>query len=129
MGLQYVTGVQHLGLPTRDPGKTAAFYEQLGFVPVLHTRVPATQEEVFFLQLGGILLEVYGTDECAGRDGAIDHIALNVTDIQRTWEQVKALGMTPLEPSIQELPFWERGVRYFNIYGINHEKIEFCQIL
>lgn len=129
MGLQYVTGAQHLGIPARDPGQTAAFYQRLGFVPVLHTRVPATQADVFFLRLGSLLLEVYGTDDIAGRDGAIDHIALDVSDIQRTWDEVKALGLTPLEPAIQELPFWEHGVRYFNIYGINHEKIEFCQIL
>ena len=49
--------------------------------------------------------------------------------MEKAWEEVKALGITPIETEIQALPFWENGVRYFNIYGPNREKIEFSQML
>ena len=28
-----------------------------------------------------------------------------------------------------ELPFWEKGIRYFNIKGPNEEVVEFCEIV
>ena len=30
---------------------------------------------------------------------------------------------------IEELPFWENGVKFFMIKGPNEERIEFCQKL
>lgn len=64
-----------------------------------------------------------------GRPGAIDHLALDVDDIESAWEEVRMAGLAPLEDAIQFLPFWENGVRFFNLLGPNGETVEFSQRL
>lgn len=61
--------------------------------------------------------------------GAVDHIALNVTDIEEIYEIAKKRKYCILDDGIQFLPFWENGVRFFTIFGPNKEKIEFSQYL
>jgi len=36
---------------------------------------------------------------------------------------------TVITDGIEELPFWENGVKFFMIKGPNEERIEFCQKL
>lgn len=122
-----VTGLQHIGLPTNDMEATVAFYESLGF-QIAH-RTENNGETVCFLQLGSVCIETYENGQAAGHAGAIDHIALDVEDIDAAWAAVQAAGHRPLESEIQELPFWSNGVRFFNILGPNNEKVEFGQIL
>ena len=74
----------------------------------------------------------YTMEECAAparRPGAIDHLALDVDDIESAWEEVRMAGLAPLEDAIQFLPFWENGVRFFNLLGPNGETVEFSQRL
>lgn len=122
-----IKGMQHIGLPTNDMKATIAFYEALGFE--IATRHDNGGVDVVFLTLGDICVETYENGEAVGYHGAIDHIALDVDDIEKTWEAVTAAGFAPIEPEIQALPFWRSGVRFFNILGPNHEKVEFGQIL
>ena len=123
----HVTGLQHIGLPTNDMEKTLAFYESLGFRTAWRT--VNNGETVCFLSLAGVCIETYENGQAAGAAGAIDHIALDVDDVEAAWEAVRAAGHTPLEDEVQFLPFWEEGVRFFNILGPNREKIEFSQML
>ena len=106
---------------------TVAFYEKLGFTVAYRTM--NNGEEVVFLKHGSLCIESYENGQAKKINGAIDHIAMDVEDVEKAWEEVKALGITPIETEIQALPFWENGVRYFNIYGPNREKIEFSQML
>lgn len=122
-----VTGLQHIGLPTNDMASTVAFYQSLGF-QIAH-RTVNNGEDVCFLKLGSVCIEAYENGQAVGRAGAIDHIALDVPDIDAAWAAVNAAGHRPLESGIQELPFWSNGVRFFNILGPNNEKVEFGQIL
>jgi catechol 2,3-dioxygenase-like lactoylglutathione lyase family enzyme len=69
------------------------------------------------------------TSAPARRPGAIDHLALDVDDIESAWEEVRMAGLAPLEDAIQFLPFWENGVRFFNLLGPNGETVEFSQRL
>lgn len=114
-------------LPTNDMKATVAFYEKLGFTVAYRTM--NNGEEVVFLKHGSLCIESYENGQAKKINGAIDHIAMDVEDVEKAWEEVKALGITPIETEIQALPFWENGVRYFNIYGPNREKIEFSQML
>lgn len=119
-------GLQHIGIPAKDIQKTVEFYEKIGFQPVLKTYngdVP-----VVFLKLNELVLETYQCDTTTMRDGAIDHFAINVTNIEDVLTGIKALGIKILEP-ITFLPFWEKGVNYFIAEGPNMEKIEFAQYL
>ena len=63
-------------------------------------------------------------------DGHIDHVALNVLDIDQAYAEIKAAGLEILEDNAPVyLPFWEHGVKYFTVRGPDGEKIEFNQIL
>lgn len=127
---QHVTGIQHIGLPTNDLNKTIEFYESLGFQQTFQTTLPT--DYVAFLQLQNIVIEAFqaiGDPAAPGKAGAIDHISLDVDDIEATWAAVKAAGYTPLEAEIDGLSYFEKGVRFFNIVGPNAETIEFCQML
>lgn len=122
-----VTGLQHIGLPTNDMDATVKFYRSLGF-EIAHETVN-NGERVCSLRLGSVCVESYENGQAAGKAGAIDHICLDVTDVDAAWEAVRAAGYQPLESEIQALPFWDKGVRFFNILGPNGEKVEFGQIL
>lgn len=124
---QYMTGVQHVGIPTNDIDTTIAFYESLGFRNVYRT--VNGSEEVCFLRMGNLCIETYQNGKAALYAGAVDHIAIDVTDIDAAYQAVSELGCTFFEPGISSLPFWGNGIRYFIILGPNQEKLEFCQIL
>ena len=79
---EMLTGVQHIGVPTNDLEKTVAFYETIGFQPVLETVNEAANERVTFLQLKNLVIETYENHATVGKPGAIDHIALDTTDIE-----------------------------------------------
>ena len=121
-----VTGLQHIGIPTEDIDASATFYRRLGFETALETEIAG--DRVCFLRLKNITLEVYETEKAAGCDGAVNHIALDVKDIEEAYSFVKSLGVRILQ-EITELPFWEKGVRFFIIQGPNKERIEFAQYL
>lgn len=62
--------------------------------------------------------------------GAINHISLNTTDIEKAFSAAKEQGLRLVNDEIQSIPsFWDRGIRFFNILGPNEETIEFCHIL
>ena len=117
------TGIQHLGIPTTDIAATIAFYEGLGF------ETTWTNGEVAFLQLGTMVVETYVADEAAMKNGAIDHVALNVKDIEAAWRDAQACGYETEDKEINFLPFFANGVRFFTIIGPNREKVEFNQML
>ena len=124
----FTTGVQHIGIPTNDINKTIEFYHALGFETALRT-VNGT-EEVAFLQLHNLVIETYQNHQAAMAYGAIDHIAIDVKDIDRLFDTMKAAGrFNMLDSQVNGLPFWEHGVKFFTIEGPNREKIEFCERL
>jgi lactoylglutathione lyase len=132
-----VQGFQHLGLPVTNIARSREFYERLGFRAVFETTLPAEGGaiQVAMLDLNGFILELYqlaGADraEIAARgDGHVDHLALNVADIEQAWEAARAAGLTPLEEAPMYLPFWGKGCKYFTVRGPDGEKVEFNQIL
>ena len=124
---QYCSGLQHVGLPTADIGKTLAFYQRLGFHIACDTQNGT--KRVVFLQLKDLTLEVYESDQAAGKAGAIDHLALNVSDVDAVHAWAVEQGLAALEPEVRFLSFWDRGVRFFTVPGPNGEKIEFNQML
>ena len=121
--LDLLTGIQHVGIPTNDIKRTIEFYERLGFNVALAT------QSVAFMQLKNLVMEFYEGDASDIQNGAIDHFAIDVKDIDKVFAFVKSLGVELLNQEVQALPFWEKGVRFFTIVGPNNEKIEFCERL
>ena len=104
-----VTGYQHIGIPTNDMEATIRFYEALGFKIKYETE---NNGRVVFFELGDILIETYEKGgQATGIRGAIDHIALAVSDIEKAEEEVRKTGY-PIVEGPNSLPFWENGVRY-----------------
>ena len=120
----YCTGLQHIGLPTRDIAATVRFYQGLGFEITWQTE----KGDVVFLALKGLTIETYLGDTNP-RTGAIDHIAINVTDIGKVFAQVKAAGYKLIDQEVITLPFFDKGCCYVMIEGPNKERVEFNQIL
>lgn len=122
-----INGLQHTGIPVRSVEEARTFYETLGF----ESRWTMTRDNgqtVLFMENNGFMLELYDKEEAPGRSGAINHFALDVSDIDKTYEDVKALGYKVIDGGvIHDLPYWEKGVRYFIIEGPNQERVEFCQ--
>ena len=119
------TGIQHIGVPTNDIEKTIAFYTALGF-EVAH-RADNNGELVAFLRLGDLTIETYQNFRAVGSAGAVDHIAINVTDVDEARRIADAMQLEVIEEG--RLPFWTNGVKYFTILGPNREKLEFNQYL
>ena len=126
---KYSDGVQHLGIPVSDIDRTIEFYTSLGFEPVLLTENKAADERVAFLKLGNLIVEAYGNRETEKRAGAIDHVALDVKNIDELYEEIRKEGHRIVEEKVMSLPFWENGVKFFTILGPDNEKIEFCEKL
>jgi lactoylglutathione lyase len=132
-----VQGLQHLGLPVTDISRSEAFYSQLGFRAVMKTELPADggAVKVVMMELKGFVLELYQlvgnelAEVRARADGHIDHFSMDVQDIDRAFEEVRTSGLTTLEDAPVFLPFWDKGVRYFNVRGPDGEKVEFNQII
>ena len=76
------------------------------------------------------MIETYETKEPAKlMPGAVDHIAINVKDIEEAFRFVNEAGLNNTNDIIHSLPFFENGVKFFTIEGANKEKVEFNQFL
>jgi catechol 2,3-dioxygenase-like lactoylglutathione lyase family enzyme len=131
-------GLQHIGIPVTNLDRSKALYAQLGFEQVMRTDLPGASEsiQVAMMRHEKLTLELYQLEQeerqavSRRTDGHIDHIALDVMDIERAYLEACAVGLEVLEdPAPVYLPFWERGVRYFTVRGPDGEKVEFNQIL
>lgn len=122
---KYMDGYQHFGIPTKDMDATEKFYLSMGFRKKWETRYQGNRVE--FFEWGNVLVETYEKDgKAAGARGAIDHIALNCTDIEACTKEALTGGFQIVEgPNF--LPYWEHGVKYICIEGPNQEIIEFIQ--
>ena len=122
----YYDRINHVGVPTEDMAATVRFYTDLGFTLIYETK--NGDQQVCFLENGSIQIEAYTVEHAANIRGAIDHLALNCTDIEAAFEEAKKLPYKILE-GITALPFWDHGIRYFLIEGPNKEVIELVQKL
>ena len=128
MSLQeQINGLQHIGVPARNMEETITFYEKLGFETAFETVNDGNR--VVFLKFASLVIETYESRDTAMKSGAIDHIALDVKDIEKTYELINQEGLNTTKDTIHFLPFWENGVKFFTIEGQNKEKVEFSQYL
>lgn len=119
----YITGYQHIGIPTQEMEETTKFYTTLGFHMIYETQ---NNGMVRFFSCRDILIETYEKEEVTKERGAIDHIALAVNDIDKATEEIRREGLKIVEgPTF--LNFWENGVKYVCVEGPNKEIVEFLQ--
>lgn len=126
---EQLNGIQHVGIPTNDIEATIEFYGKLGFEVALQTVNEEANEKVSFLKLNNLVIETYENKAAKMESGAIDHVAIDVKDIEKVYELINQADLNTTRDTIYFLPFWENGVRFFTIEGPNKEKIEFSQYL
>ena len=126
---EQLNGVQHIGIPTNDIEKTIEFYQKLGFEIAFQTVNEESNEKVAFLKLHTLVIETYENKAAAMQAGAVDHIAIDVKDIEKVYSMIDRAGLNSTQDTIHFLPFWENGVKFFTIEGPNKEKVEFSQYL
>ena len=124
---EQINGLQHIGVPTKNMEETIAFYEKLGFETAFETVNDG--DRVVFLKFASLVIETYESKDAAMKSGAVDRIALDVKDIEKTYELINQEGLNTTKDTIHFLPFWENGVKFFTIEGPNKEKVEFSQYL
>ncbi len=123
----YATGIQHIGIPTKDMEASKQFYEKIGFEIAYETVNDGNQ--VKFFRMGNLIMEVYESEDVAMKVGSVDHVAIDVKDIEQTYQEICDMGLNNLQDEIHFLPFWDNGVKFFTIKGPNEEKIEFGKFL
>ncbi|MEZ4969580.1 MAG: VOC family protein [Flavobacteriaceae bacterium] len=132
-------GLQHLGLPVSNLKASVKFYESLGFKRIMASHVDVPEENdsilVAMMERQGVIIELYQVTKKdmaalkSRKDGHLDHIAFDVTDIEKAFNELKEAGFTMVEDNPVFLSFWEKGCKYFAIRGLDGEKLEFNQIL
>lgn len=125
----FALGLQHVGLPTNDLKATIAFYEGLGFETVYQVKNEAAGEDVAFLRLKNLTIEAYENGRAAMQSGAIDHIAIDVVDVEAAYRLAQEQGYQIVSNGVEFLPFWQNGVKFFILLGPNQERVEFNQYL
>ena len=114
---EQLNGIQHVGIPTNDIEATIEFYGKLGFEVALQTVNEEANEKVAFLKLNNLVIETYENKAAKMESGAIDHVAIDVKDIEKVYELINHAGLNTTRDTIHFLPFWENGVRFFTIKG------------
>ena len=78
---------------------------------------------------GNLMIETYENHQAAMKSGAVDHIAIDVKDIDEAYKFINDNDLNNTNDTIHFLHFWKNGVSFFNIKGVNNEVIEFSQLL
>jgi len=132
-----INHLQHVGIPVADLITSEAFYKKLGFENVMATGFDFNggKGKVAMMQQGNMIVEIYQMPATelaeirSRKNGHIDHIAFDVTDIDQAFGEIKSAGFSVIETAPVFLSFWKNGCKYFNITGPDGERLEFNQIL
>ncbi|MGL5456043.1 MAG: VOC family protein [Enterobacterales bacterium] len=122
---ELIKTIAHVGYQVSNLTRSLAFYEPLGFKRQqrFSKTSPQGNIDVAFIEMGGAVLELYqlpeGTPFDVSRCG-IDHLALEVSDLDAVQRKLAMLGY-PLD----EGPIEEDNVRFLLIRGPDGERLEF----
>lgn len=134
-GKSGLLGWDHLAVRVKDLEKTMSFYAGLGFAMTGNGYLDTEDGRLYiaFMTCKGFTLELIqlvgaaAADPDTWKNGKIDHLALDVENIQDAFMEARSCGYEVLDYGIHELPLFEHGCRFFTIKGPNGEKIEFNQ--
>ncbi len=133
----HINHIQHIGIPVTDLSVSEAFYRKLGFENVMSSGFDFNggKGKVAMMKRDNMIMEIYQMPDTEleeirnRRNGHIDHVAFDVSNIDEAFAQLKQEGFAVIEPAPVFLPFWKNGCRYFNITGPDGERLEFNQVL
>lgn len=122
---QLIRNIAHIGYQVKDINRSLGFYQPLGFTLQRRFTKPSGNGniEVAFIEMGGAVLELYQLPNGLAFDEprcGIDHIALEVSDLDAVINELKTRGY-PLD----EGPIQEANVRFLLVRGPDGERLEF----
>lgn len=130
-------GWSHLGLVVSNIDESENFYMQFGFKELLSDEIITENGivKISYLEKDNFIIKLnqptgkYLEEVKLRKDGHIDHITFCVLDVEKAFAELKTLGFEVLQNKPVFLPFFENGVKYFNVLGPDGERLEFNQIL
>ena len=128
-----INALQHIGIPVTNIDRSKDFYLQLGFRSVMEAPFYIDQEKgtCIMMEQAGMLIELYQLPNSqlpeisTRKNGRIDHIAFDVTDIELSFKTAQEFGLQPHQEAPVFLDFWDKGCKYFTINGPDGEVLEF----
>lgn len=103
---------------------TIAFYEKLGFEIAFRTVNEAADEKVAFLKLGTLVIETYENKAAALKPGVIDHVAIDVKNIEKVHEMITGAGLNTTQDEVHFLIYLQlqklgrKSLRFYFHYRI-----------
>jgi len=135
-----ITGLAHICIYTKNLEESLRFYERhLDFEMTYRTVVGREKQDGFFplqyilIRRGSCIIELLqpaDTDKVeVGAKGIVDHFALEVKNIEKVFERLKAAGVVDEADKIFHFPDLFDGSRAFFIKGPSGEGIELFEYL
>ena len=124
-------GLGHIGILVRDLEETKVFYEKIGF-EIQETYNRPTGATIAFAVAGSCILELVQPDAAdtarIGRSvGMIDHVCVEVDDIDAEVAKLKALGIVSADANAGDFIDMRGGFRNFFFEGPSGERIEYSE--
>jgi catechol 2,3-dioxygenase-like lactoylglutathione lyase family enzyme len=116
-----IVGLHHAGLCVANLERSIAFYAEV-FGLELAERLSFAGEEIAFLWVGSARLELIETTAGRRPTGVVDHVALEVHELDMLLERLRARGVTLLDAAPVPVP--PLGARILFCSGPDGERIE-----
>lgn len=119
-----ITGLAHIGIFVKDKEASVKFYRDiLGFT------VTNTHNNLTFCNIGTCLLELVEVKDYQPRPaGVVDHIAVEVENIEELCDSLRAKGVKMPE-TIGQMPDLLGGTKNIFFEGPDGERIEFFEYI
>ena len=118
-----IRGLSHIGIFVKDMEKSIDFYKSLGFT--LDNR-ESIHVELAFLSAGTCLIELIEQKDITRSAGVVDHIAMEVDDIDAAIARAKENGIVIDASSVISRDILG-GIKHIFFEGPDGERLEFFQ--
>ena len=131
-----VKSLQHIGILVPDVKKAAHWYiQQSGFQKKAEFMASGSRVIFVVSEESHVMCELIQrpdgsleAEEINKNGGYVDHIAYEVEDIEKEFEEAKRCQLDIIEGIVQVPEFWEHGFEYFLVHTAAGEKVEYCRV-
>ena len=104
----------------------------MGFTVTWHGIVdhPTGKVEAALIYLGSCIIELVvpvDLSRVTSTAGPVQHIALTVTDIEKTIAELTAKGIDFKNEGLEYMPTFYKGIKHAFLYGPSNERIELAE--
>jgi lactoylglutathione lyase len=125
-------GLHHIGVMVTDIDKSIDFYKSIG-MELTHSYALDNGTKLAFIRAGSAVIElVMGTDPASVKargNGIVDHIALEVENIQCVVDDLKAKGIVFDTDGISKMGLFANGCANIFLKGPDGERLELFEEL